>query len=224
MSPMIRIAACLPFALAAAIAFAQGTSKNLAVLANGAGPDGAWKWELQFWPGADKCAGSGKPECGTEVLYIENNSSDVIECSGFVQYKGRRTPYEFQTRIRANDKWSDPITLPAYGLTVSAQEVACEKYVPEPVLKSPEGCSTQSTGADLGDFYPKAAKNSGETGFVRVRLTLEKAQGKATQVRVIDRSSFKRLDAAATSFVRALTFTTTCAPTTFDMGVRFAIE
>jgi TonB family protein len=193
------------------------------MLASGTGPDGAWKWELQFWPGSDKCAGSGKRECGTEVFYIQNDSSDVIECSGFVEYKGRKTKHEFQTRIRAKDSWSDPITLDAYGLTVKAQGVTCEKYVPEPVLRSPEGCSTQSTGAKLADFYPKESQNVEETGFVRVRLTLEKPQGKATELRVVDRSRYKRLDTAALNFVKALTFTTTCSPTTFDMGVQFTM-
>jgi TonB family protein len=224
MKTLVRVAAITLLALVSAHSFAQGTSKKLAVLAKGAAEDGTWKWELQFWPGNDKCAGSGRRDCGTEVFYIQNDSADVIECEGFVEYKGvRGERQEFQTRIRANDSWSDPIILDAYGLAIKAQNVSCAKYVPEPALTRPEGCTAQSTGADLSDYYPKESQNIEETGLVRVRLTLAKPQGKATEVRVVDRSPFKRLDVAAVKFVKALTFTTTCAPTTFDMGIRFSI-
>jgi len=220
----VRAAACLLLALATTVSFAQGTSKKLAVLARGAAPDAAWKWELQFWPGNDKCAGSGKPECGTEVFYIQNDSDDVIECSGSIEYKGLKSQrQEFQTRIRAKDNWSDPITLSAYGMPVKSQAVDCAKYVPEPVLQRPDGCKLESSGAKLEDYYPKESQNYEETGQVRVRLTLQKPDGKASQVKVIDRTSFKRLDDAAVKFVKALTFKTTCAPTTFDMGIKFTM-
>lgn len=192
------------------------------MLARGAAPDGAWKWELQFWPGFDKCAGSGGNNCGTEVFFIRNDSADVIDCSGFVEYKGRK-PQKFQTRIRSKDSWSNPIILSAYGLTVKAQNASCAKYVPEPVLRQPEGCKTESRGANLGDFYPKESQNFEETGLVRIRLTLPKSFGKASEVRVVDRSAFKRLDDAAVKFVKALMFTTTCPATTYDMLIKFTI-
>jgi TonB family protein len=224
MKTLSRIAAVTLLALVSSHSIAQGTSKQLAVLAKGAAADGTWKWELQFWPGNDKCAGSGRQECGTEVFYIQNDSPDVIACEGFVEYKGvRGERQEFQTRIRANDSWSDPINLDAYGLAIKAQNVTCAKYVPEPVLRKPEGCTAQSSGASLSDFYPKESRNVEETGLVRVRLTLAKPEGKATEVRVVDSSLFKRLDVAAMKFVKALKFTTTCAPTTFDMGIRFSL-
>ena len=224
MKTVSRIAALTLLALVSAHSIAQGTSRQLAVLAKGAAPDGTWKWELQFWPGNDKCAGSGRQECGTEVFHIQNDSPDVIDCEGFVEYKGvRGERQEFQTRIRANDSWSDPINLDAYGLAIKAQNVTCAKYVPEPVLRKPEGCTAQSSGASLSDFYPKESRNVEETGLVRVRLTLAKPEGKATEVRVVDSSLFKRLDVAAMKFVKALKFTTTCAPTTFDMGIRFSL-
>jgi len=224
MSFKFRITACAVLALISPFSFAQGTSKKLAVLARGAAPDGAWKWELQFWPGNDKCAGSGKRECGTEVFYIQNDSDDVIECSGSIEYKGLSSQrQEFQTRIRAKDNWSDPVILSAYGMSVKSQAVACAKYVPEPVLQRPEGCTVESGGAKLEDYYPKESRNIEETGLVRVRLTLQKPEGKASQVQVVDSSLYKRLDNGALKFVKALTFKTTCAPTTFDMGIRFTI-
>jgi len=224
MKPILRVVTSAAVLIFSVSTFAQGTSKNLAVLAKGAAPDATWKWELQFWPGNDKCAGSGRQDCGTEVLYIQNDSPDVIECSGFVEYKSARAgKHDFQTRIRGNDSWSDPIILDAYGYAIKAQEVHCAKYVPEPVLARPEGCKADSSGADLADFYPKESLNIEETGLVRVRLTLPKAQGKATEVRVVDRSPYKRLDVAAVKFVKALTFTTTCAPTTFDLGIKFSL-
>ena len=173
MKKLVRIAAIALLALVSANAFAQGTSKKLAVLAKGAAADGTWKWELQFWPGNDKCAGSGRQDCGTEVFYIQNDSADVIECEGFVEYKSLRAGrQEFQTRIRGNDSWSDPIILDAYGLAIKAQNVSCAKYVPAPVLSRPEGCRAESSGADLADYYPKESRNIEETGLVRVRLTL----------------------------------------------------
>lgn len=224
MNPTICIAACFSFALLSTVSSAQGTSKTLTILAKGAAPDGAWKWELQFLPGSDKCAASGKRECGTEVVYIQNGSSDVIECSGFVEYQGRKTRHQFQTRISAKDSWSDPIILDAYGLTVKAHDITCAKFVPEPVLRSPEGCNTKSEGASPVDFYPKASQKFEETGVVRVRVTLENPRGKATQLRVVDRSAYKRLDDAALKFAKALTFTTTCAPTIFDIPVHFTLS
>ena len=224
MKKLLRISAITLFGLVSAHAFAQGTSKQLAVHAKGAAPDGTWKWELQFWPGNDKCAGSGRQDCGTEVFYIQNDSADVIECSGFVEYKSARAGrQEFLTRIRANDNWSDPVILDAYGLAIKRQDVTCAKYVPAPVLSRPEGCKAEPSGADLADYYPKESKNIEETGLVRVRLTLEKPAGKATDVHVVDSSLYKRLDVAAVKFVKALSFATTCAPTTFDMGIRFSI-
>jgi TonB family protein len=224
MKTLVRVAAFALSTLVSAHSFAQGTSKQLAVLNKGAAPDGTWKWELQFWPGADKCSGSGRRECGTEVFFIQNDSADVIECTGFVEYKSVRAGREeFQTRIRAKDSWANPIVLDAYGVPVKASGATCAKYVPEPVLSRPEGCQAVPSGADLADFYPKESKNIEETGLVRVRLSLAKPDGKATDVRVVDRSPFKRLDVAAVKFVKALTFTTTCAPTTFDMGIRFSI-
>ena len=224
METLTRIAALTLFTFVSAHAVAQGTSKQLAVLAKGAAPDGTWKWELQFWPGNDKCAGSRRQDCGTEVVHIQNDSADVIECLGFVEYKSSRAgKHEFQTRIRANDSWSDPIVLDAYGYAVKAQNVTCAKYVPEPVLNRPEGCKAVPSGADLADFYPKESQNIEETGTVRVRLTLPKADGKATDVRIVDRSPYKRLDVAAVKFVKAVTFATTCAPTTFDMGIKFSL-
>jgi TonB family protein len=224
MKTLVRIIVVVSLALVSTHSFAQGTSKKLAVLAKGAAADGTWKWELQFWPGNDKCAGSGRQECGTEVFYIQNDGPDVIECEGFIEYKGvRGERQEFQTRIRANDSWSDPVILDAYGLAIKAKNVTCAKYVPEPVLARPEGCKADPSGADLADYYPKESRNIEETGLVRVRLTLAKPQGKATEVRVVDRSPYKRLDVAAVKFVKALTFSTTCAPTTFDMGIRFSI-
>jgi TonB family protein len=224
MKTLARIAAFTLLTLVSAHVLAQGTSKQLAVLNKGAAPDGTWKWELQFWPGNDKCAGSGRNECGTEVVFIQNDSVDVIECTGFVEYKSVRAGRdEFQTRIRANDSWSHPIILDAYGVPLKASSATCAKYVPEPVLSRPEGCKADPSGADLADFYPKESQNIEESGLVRVRLTLAKPQGKATEVRVVDRSPYKRLDVAAVKFVKALTFATTCAPTTFDMGIRFAL-
>lgn len=224
MKTLVRIAAFAFFSFVSAHAVAQGTSKQLAVLAKGAAPDGTWKWELQFWPGTDKCAGSGRRECGTEVVYIQNDSADVIECSGFVEYKSSRAGrHDFQTRIRANDTWADPIVLDAYGVAIKAQNVSCAKYVPEPVLNRPEGCQAVPSGADLADFYPKESQNIEETGMVRVRLMLPKPDGKATDVRVVDRSPYRRLDVAAVKFVKALTFATNCAPTTFDMGIKFSL-
>ena len=59
--------------------------------------------------------------------------------------------------------------------------------------------------------------------LVRVRLTLAKPVGKATDVHVVDSSLYKRLDVAAVKFVKALSFATTCSPTTFDMGIRFSL-
>jgi TonB family protein len=222
MKKLSRIAACVLLAVVSSISLGQGTSKKAAVLARGAAPDGAWKWELQFWPGFDKCAGSGGNNCGTEVFYIQNDSADVIDCSGFVEYKGRR-PQQFQTRIRAKDSWSNPIILSAYGLTVKHQDAKCAKYVPEPILRQPEGCKTESSGASLEDFYPKESQNEEETGLVRVRLTLPASSGKASEIHVVDRSPFRRLDVAAVKYVKALKFTTTCSPTTFDMGIKFAL-
>jgi TonB family protein len=220
----LRIAAFALLTLVSASAFAQGTSKQLSVLNKGAAPDGTWRWELQFWPGNDKCAGSGRNDCGTEVFFIQNDSADVIECTGFVEYKSARAGREdFQTRIGANDSWSNPIILDAYGVPLKASGATCAKYAPEPVLTRPEGCKAEPAGADLADFYPKESQNIEETGAVRVRLTLHEPQGKATEVRVVDRSPYKRLDLAAVKFVKALTFTTTCAPTTFDMGIRFSL-
>jgi len=224
MNSFLRAAASAFLVVFSLTSFAQGTSKQLAVLAKGAAPDGTWKWELQFWPGNDKCAGSGRQDCGTEVVHIQNDSADVIECSGFVEYKSSRAgKHEFQTRIRGNDSWSDPIILDAYGYAIKAQNVTCAKYVPEPVLKRPEGCTAVPSGADLADFYPKESQNIEETGTARVRLTLAKPDGKATDVRIVDRSPYKRLDVAAVKFVKALTFATTCAPTTFDMGIKFSL-
>lgn len=222
MKKSIHVAASALLGIVSTLLFAQGTSKELAVLARGAAPDGTWKWELQFWPGFDKCAGSGGNNCGTEVFYIQNDSADVIDCTGFVEYKGRK-PQEFQTRIRAKDSWANPILLSAYGLTVKAQGANCAKYVPEPVLPPPAGCKTESSGANLEDYYPKESRKVEETGLVRVRLTLEKSEGRAKEVHVVDRSAFKRLDDAAVKFVKALKFTTTCSPTTFDMGIRFTL-
>jgi len=219
----LRAAACALLVFSTST-FAQGTSKQLAVLNKGVAPDGTWKWELQFWPGNDKCAGSGRPECGTEVVFIQNNGADVIECTGFVEYKSARAGRdEFQTRIGANDSWSHPIILDAYGVPVKSSGASCAKYVPEPVLTRPEGCKAVASGADLADYYPKESQNYEETGTVRVRLTLSKAQGKASDVHVVDRSPYKPLDAAAVKFVKALTFSTTCAPTTYDMGIRFEL-
>jgi len=224
MKTLACIAAVTCLALVSADSFAQGTSKKLAVLAKGAAEDGTWKWELQFWPGNDVCAGSGRRDCGTEVFHIQNDSADVIECEGFIEYKGvRGERQEFQTRIRGNDSWSDPVILDKYGLAIKAQNVACAKYVPEPVMSRPEGCKAQPSGADLADYYPKESQNIEETGTVRVRLTLAKPEGKATEVRVVDRSPYKRLDVAAVKFIKALTFSTTCAPTTFDMGIKFSL-
>jgi TonB family protein len=224
MKALVRIAAVTCLALVSVHSFAQGTSKKLAVLAKGAAEDGTWKWELQFWPGTDPCAGSRSRECGTEVFFIENSSDDVIECTGFVEYKSSKAGRdEFQTRIRAKDSWAHPIILDAYGVPVKASGATCAKYVPEPVLKRPEGCNAVPSGADLADFYPKESQNIEETGLVRVRLTLAKPEGKASEVRVVDRSAFKRLDVAAVKFVKALTFSTTCAPTTFDMGIKFSL-
>jgi TonB family protein len=224
MKPLLRIAAWAYLVVFSVSSLAQGTSKQLAVLDKGAAPDNTWKWELQFWPGNDKCSGSGRSECGTEVFFIQNNSADVIECTGFVEYKSKGAGREeFQTRIGANDSWANPIVLDAYGVPVKASGATCAKYVPEPMLTRPEGCKAESSGADLADFYPKESKNFEETGLVRVRLTLAKSQGRATEVRVVDRSPFRRLDVAAVKFVKALSFATTCAPTTFDMGIRFSI-
>jgi TonB family protein len=224
MKTTLRIAILALFTLVSNHVLAQGTSKQLAVLNKGIASDGAWKWELQFWPGNDKCAGSGRRECGTEVFFIQNDSADVIECTGFVEYRSARAGRdEFQTRIPAKDSYSHPIILDAYGVPVKASGASCAKYVPEPVLTRPEGCKSEASGADLGDFYPKESQNIEETGVVRVRLTLAKPQGKASEVHVVDRSSYKRLDVAAVKFVKALTFATTCAPTTYDMGIRFAL-
>jgi len=224
MKKLVRMAALALFALVSAHAIAQGSSKQLAVLTKGAAPDGAWKWELQFWPGNDKCAGSSRQDCGTEVVFIQNDSDDVIECLGFVEYKSAKAGRdEFQTRVRAKDSWSHPIILDAYGVPVKASNVTCTKYVPEPVLARPEGCKAVPSGADLADFYPKESQNIEETGVVRVRLTLAKPEGKASEVKVVDRSPYKRLDVAAVKFIKALKFTTTCAPTTYDMAIRFEL-
>jgi TonB family protein len=205
-------------------------SKEFRLLAEGKAPDGAaWMWQLQYWPGADRCVGSGKAECGTEVFHIRNDTDDVLECWMSIEYKlNRRIPREDRAdyqqisgaRVQPHDAWNDPVVLPAYGVPVASQAVECKPYKPEPPLPRTEGCSFKYQGPGLE--YPQKSQDSGERGVVRVRFFLENAQGPPTQVKIVDSSMRKRLDDSALRFVQGQQFTTTCAGTMYEIGVAFA--
>lgn len=225
----LLVIAALPWSLAHAQA-----GKEPRVLAEGKAPDGAaWIWQLQYWPGSDRCVGNGKPECGTEVFHIRNDTDDVLECWTSIQYKlNRRIPKEDRgayqqvegTRIRPHDAWSDPVILPAYGLPVASQSVECKPYKPEPLLPRVEGCTFKSQGPPLADFYPEESQRIEEQGRVRVRFFLEKEQGAPTQVHVVDSSLSKRLDESAIKFVQSQQMTTACPGKMYEIGVRFAVR
>lgn len=231
----LRIRILLLCAMGLTSLTAQSESqKELRVLAEGNAPEGAaWRWQLQYWPGSDPCVGTHRAECGTEVFNIRNESADAIECWASIQYKpDRRIPKkdrsDYQqtigTRIRANDAWSHPVSLPAYGVPVASQSVDCKVYKPEPVLPRPAGCTFAAKGPGLAEFYPPESQQVEETGRVRVRFTLEGANGGASRIRIVDSSLSKRLDDAAVSYIASQQFTTQCSNTEFEMGIRFALQ
>lgn len=175
------------------------------------------------------CAGSAANErCVEHVLSIANRSGETLECRLRVELTradgsvaGTHEGPALVLPRTSPDVYS---TITDADTRVELGSLDCKARTPYRRLGKAEGCNFSMMGKPFETYYPDEAKLQGLQGPVIVSFLLNRREGGAKEVTVVESSLVPVLDAAALRFIQDQLFNTNCPDRRYDLLMRFKLR
>ncbi len=190
--------------------------------------EGGEGWTARYLraPQTVECLGRSDLQCREQRLEVTNEAKVDLLCKALVPTEEDGSDERLVLVPPGRKKTVAGAFLVA-DRTLKLRTVRCETLpvLPDLAPAPPTGCRPESiAGQGVEAFYPPLSRQLLEEGPVTVYFRLESAEGKATQLQVVQSSLSTQLDQAALLYVANQTFKTACPQHQFRLRVRFRID